>query len=134
MFVTATPFDGKHHAITFGSESLKVTCSDFGATMTSVIYDGTEVTLCFDTLPEFADSRYFGATVGRYGNRICKGRFGLGGTEYTLATNNGENHLHGGVQGFNKATWGYSVVNGAEEVGVEFTRESPAGEEGYPAH
>ena len=62
-----------------------------------------DVTLGFDTLEGYLKGHpYFGALIGRYGNRIGKGRFVLGGTEYTLARNNGENHLHGGLKGFDK--------------------------------
>jgi aldose 1-epimerase len=77
---------------------------------------------------------YFGATVGRYCNRIAKGKFSLNGQEYTLATNNGANHLHGGIKGFDKHIWQAAEVKTADSVGVKFTRRSPDGEEGYPAN
>ena len=65
-----------------------------------------DVVLGFDTLDEYLDHHpFFGCLVGRYGNRIAKGKFTLDGTEYTLATNNGPNHLHGGLQGFDKKVW-----------------------------
>ena len=66
-----------------------------------------EVTLGYDTLDGYLknNSPYFGALIGRYGNRIGKGKFSLGGREYRLATNNGESHLHGGIRGFDKAVW-----------------------------
>ena len=136
MFVRDESFgeEGDYRKITFGTDALQITCSDSGATMTSVVFDGTEMTLGFDTLAEYRDSRYFGATVGRYGNRICKGRFHLDGTDYTLATNNGENHLHGGVIGFNKRKWSYTLLDNDREKGVVFQRESPSGEEGYPGN
>ena len=82
-------------------------------------------------------SRFFGAVVGRYGNRIAKGKFTLDGTEYNLAVNNGPNHLHGGVKGFDKVVWEVAkdaVRTGYMEAGVTFTRLSPDGEEGYPGN
>jgi aldose 1-epimerase len=92
-----------------------------------------DVVLGFDTLAGYlGDSPYFGAIVGRYGNRIAKGQFTLDGRAYQLATNNGPNHLHGGVKGFDKAVWSARAVEGARGVGVELTCTSPDGEEGYP--
>jgi len=82
-------------------------------------------------------SRFFGAVVGRYANRIAKGKFALDGTEYTLAVNNGPNHLHGGVRGFDKVVWEVTkdaVKAGSREAAVTFTRVSPDGEEGYPGN
>lgn len=77
---------------------------------------------------------YFGATVGRFCNRVAKGKFSLNGKSYTLAVNNGANHLHGGLKGFDKQMWKGSPVKSASEVGVKFTRRSPDGEEGYPGN
>ena len=69
-----------------------------------------DVVLGFDTLePYLADSPYFGALIGRYGNRIAKGRFTLDGREHALPVNNGNNHLHGGVPGFDKVKWQATV-------------------------
>ena len=73
---------------------------------------------------------YFGAVVGRYGNRIGKGTFQLDGKTYKLAVNNGENALHGGLKGFDKQIWTAREANG----GVEFTYVSKDGEEGYPGN
>lgn len=78
------------------------------------------------------NSPYFGAIVGRYGNRIAKARFALGGRTYPLAANNGVNHLHGGVQGFDKVLWHGEALRGG--AGVAFTRTSVDGEEGYPGN
>ena len=94
-----------------------------------------DVVLGFDTLDGYLkDSPYFGAIVGRYGNRIAKGQFTLNGATYKLATNNGPNHLHGGVKGFDKVMWNAVPGDSADGVSVTLTRTSPDGEEGYPGN
>ena len=91
-----------------------------------------DVVLGFDTLQGYlAKEPYFGATVGRVGNRIAKGVFTLNGKTYHLATNDGPNHLHGGNKGFDKVVWNGEVVPGADPS-VRFTYLSKEGEEGYP--
>jgi aldose 1-epimerase len=75
---------------------------------------------------------YFGAIVGRYGNRIAKARFTLDGRAHTLAANDGANHLHGGRQGFDKVLWQGEALRGRDGAGVAFSRTSKDGEEGYP--
>jgi aldose 1-epimerase len=75
---------------------------------------------------------FFGAIIGRYGNRIAKGKFALGGKTYTLAANNGPNHLHGGNKGFDKQLWTIATKDSPEGSTAIFTRTSSDGEEGYP--
>ncbi|AMY08008.1 Aldose 1-epimerase precursor [Luteitalea pratensis] len=92
-----------------------------------------DVVLGFDTLEGYlGKSPFFGTIVGRYGNRIGKGTFTIDGTKYTLPINNGENHLHGGPQGFDKANWKAEPFERGDSVGVVFTHTSPDGDMGYP--
>jgi galactose mutarotase len=92
-----------------------------------------DVVLGYDSLADYVrDSPYFGAVIGRYGNRIAKGTFTLDGQVYRLATNNGPNHLHGGVTGFDKVAWRAEPFQRDRESGVLLTHTSPDGDEGYP--
>lgn len=115
-----------------------VRVSDFGGIITSIETpdrDGRveEVTLGFDAItPYTGASPYFGALIGRYGNRIAKGRFSLDGQAYTLAVNNGPNALHGGLRGFDKVLWTAEPFETATASGLVFSRTSPDGEEGFP--
>jgi aldose 1-epimerase len=89
-----------------------------------------DVVLGFDNLGQYLKEHpYLGCTVGRVANRTAKGRFALDGKTYSLAVNNGPNHLHGGFKGFHKVLWQAEPRPGAA---VEFTYTSPDGEEGYP--
>jgi aldose 1-epimerase len=92
-----------------------------------------DVVLGYDSLAGYERaSPYFGAIVGRYGNRIAHGRFTLDGRTYALATNNGPNHLHGGVRGFDKVVWDVTPLEARDSVALILRRTSPDGEEGYP--
>ncbi len=92
-----------------------------------------DVVLGYDNLADYIkDSPYFGALIGRYGNRIAKGKFTLDGRQYTLATNNYPNALHGGLKGFDKVLWEAKVLTTAEGPGLKLQYVSKDGEEGYP--
>jgi len=93
-----------------------------------------DVVLGFDNLADYLkENPYFGALIGRFGNRIANGRFTLDGKIYTLATNNGPNHLHGGIKGFDKVVWkAQGFVRDSHEPVVALQYTSPNGEEGYP--
>lgn len=94
-----------------------------------------DVVLGFDNLAGYlTNSPYFGALIGRYGNRIAHGKFTLDDVNYTLATNNGPNALHGGRKGFDKRLWRAKVIKGAADPTLELTYRSKDGEEGYPGN
>lgn len=133
----------KPFGVTKGGEAVNIYCikndmlaveiMEYGAAVRSLLVQRggawTDVVLGYDTLREYEENDgYLGACVGRVGNRIGGAGFTLNGKTYTLARNDGENHLHGGVRGFDKYVWT------AEELpdGVRFARVSPDGEEGYP--
>ena len=94
-----------------------------------------DVVLGYDALVDYLkDSPYFGALIGRYGNRIAKGKFTLDGKEYTLAVNNGPNALHGGRKGFDKVVWEPRLLASLEGPSLELRYVSKDGEEGYPGN
>jgi aldose 1-epimerase len=94
-----------------------------------------DVVLGYDNLASYVKATpYFGAIAGRYGNRIAKGRFTLDGKTYQLATNNGPNHLHGGVVGFDKRLWRATTRRTQDGVALDLRYFSPSGEEGYPGN
>lgn len=94
-----------------------------------------DVVLGFDTLaPYLAGHPFFGNTTGRYANRIAKAKFSIDGTTYTLAANNGENHLHGGPKGLDKQVWDTETMQTEDGVAVRFHHRSPDGAEGYPGN
>jgi aldose 1-epimerase len=94
-----------------------------------------DVVLGYETLDGYLkNSPYFGAIIGRYGNRIGKARFSLNGKEYTLGKNNGENTLHGGIKGFGTVVWKAKEVKSKDGGGLELTYLSKDGEEGFPGN
>ena len=94
-----------------------------------------DVVLGFNDLDSYLKGHpYFGALIGRYGNRIAKGRFTLNGVEYKLAVNNGENHLHGGIKGFDKVVWTAKPMETKTGASLSLSYLSKDGEEGYPGN
>lgn len=117
---------------------LEATFSNYGQRLVSLLVPDKngkldDVVLGFSTLDEYmnAKEKYFGATIGRYGNRISQGTFTLNNEKYQLPVNNKTNHLHGGNIGFNSVVWKANQLGDSE---IEFTRTSPDMEEGYPGN
>jgi len=114
---------------------------DYGGTIVSLTAPDRsghygDVVLGFDSLDGYlkANNPYFGALIGRYGNRIARGRFALGGVTYELATNNGPNTLHGGKVGFDKVVWKVTKSGVYDTPQLELSYLSHDGEEGYPGN
>src|SRR5262245_57001717 len=120
------------------ANGIEVRAITFGGIITSIrVPDRAgkldDVALGFSDLePYLRNPPYFGAIIGRYANRIAKGRFVLDGRPYTLAVNNRPNHLHGGMKGFDKVVWKADPFELANGVGLVLTHVSPDGDEGYP--
>jgi len=135
-----TTTDGKSvDAFTLtNAKGLELRAITYGATIISLRVPDRQghlddIVLGYPTLAGYLEkSPYFGAIVGRYGNRIAKGRFTLDGKTYALATNNGPNHLHGGIKGFDKVVWSVDSSHQDSSATLTFSYTSPAGEEGYP--
>jgi len=122
------------------ANGLEAKITNYGGIVVSLLVpdrDGKpgDVVLGYETLEEYIENNpYFGTLVGRYGNRIARGKFTLEGIEYTLAQNDGENHLHGGLKGFDKVVWKADAVRSKNSVGLKLTYLSKDGEEGYPGN
>lgn len=120
------------------NDGLQIKITNYGGTVLSILTPDRngnfdQVTLGFDNLKQYIEtSSYFGCLVGRYANRIAKGKFTLNGIEYALAQNNGDNHLHGGLKGFDKVVWQARKFSGKGELGLTLTYQSQDGEENYP--
>ena len=119
---------------------MTVKVTNYGAIITSIVVpdrDGNmaDVALGYNRVEDYIDAvdkPYFGAIVGRYGNRIAKGQFTLDGQTYTLAKNNGENHLHGGIVGFDKVIWDAKFDESASSIELSYLAKDK--EEGYPGN
>lgn len=115
---------------------VEVSITNFGGAITSIKTPDrngvfADVALGYDTLDEYVrNPRYLGALIGRYANRIARGKFSLNGVEYQLAQNNGANHLHGGNKGFDKRVWSATET----ESGLRLEYFSKDGEENYPGN
>ncbi|WP_338359452.1 aldose epimerase family protein [Yeosuana marina] len=126
-------------------KGMEVSIMTYGGIITSLKVPNKDhkiedVVLGFDSLSGYTNPSYvnacpfFGALIGRYGNRIAKGEFALNGTEYKLATNDGPNHLHGGVKGFDKVVWNASEVKSDSTASLVLSYLSKDMEEGYPGN
>lgn len=119
------------------SNDVEVQITNYGGIVTSISVpdknnEFENVVLGFDDLEKYEEGHpYFGAIIGRYGNRIAGGEFEIDGTEYQLATNDGNNHLHGGEQGFDKVLWKAEAL---DDRSLKLTYLSEDGEEGYPGN
>ncbi|MGD0306497.1 MAG: aldose epimerase family protein [Candidatus Acidiferrales bacterium] len=122
------------------SKGMEARITNFGATLVSLrVPDRAgkfdDVVLGFDSLDGYVKlTTYYGATIGRYGNRIAHGQFVLDGKTYNLPKNNGENTLHGGINGFNKHVWEAKPVTTKAGEELELTYLSKDGEEGFPGN
>ena len=120
------------------SHGLIVKITDFGGIITEIHTPDrhgnlADIALGYDSVePYVDDSPYFGALIGRYGNRLCDGRFQLDGKVVQLPVNNGKNHLHGGPEGYHKVLWQARPFQEGDVVGLALTHRSADGEQGYP--
>lgn len=134
--------DGKPVSVYYMSNGngMRADISNYGAIVRSLDVpdrkgNPSDVVLGYGSVAEYLeDSPYFGAIVGRYGNRIAKARFTLDGKEYKLAANNDGNHLHGGLKGFDKVIWDAEPYMDENGVSLKLTYLSKDGEEGYPGN
>ena len=121
-------------------KGMEVSVISYGGIITSLKAKGRDgkyedVVLGFDNLRDYENkSPYFGALIGRFGNRIKEGKFSLDGVEYNLAKNNGENHLHGGVEGFDKVIWEVEEEVDESSASLILRYNSVDKEEGYPGN
>jgi len=121
-------------------KGMEVSITNFGATVVTLRVPDcagkpADIVLGYDTLQGYENGKsYFGATVGRYANRIGGGKFSIDGKEYALPKNDGNNTLHGGIIGFNKKIWKAREIASDDAAALELSYLSPDGEEGFPGN
>ncbi|HEY4787009.1 MAG TPA: aldose epimerase family protein [Bacteroidales bacterium] len=145
MNITKTEFGkvGNETVYLFTLENdkgLKTSITNYGGIMTTLFVPdksgkNEDIVLGFDNLGDYLKEHpYFGALIGRYGNRIAKGSFKVDNQTYHVAVNNGPNHLHGGLKGFDKVIWKAQEIKEKEKVGLKLSYLSKDMEEGYPGN
>ncbi len=144
--ITQAPFGQSPSAVPVSlftlvnAHGMLVKITNFGGIITEVRVpdragEFADVTLGFDSIePYYKEAPYFGALIGRFGNRIAAGKFELDGKSYTLAANNGVNHLHGGLVGFDKVVWNADTFTTQHSSGLTLKYLSVDGDEGYPGN
>lgn len=150
MKITTTTFgtlkDGREAQLfTLSNNTLKIKITNYGAIITAIDMPNKNgsidnIVCGFDKLETYQSDEYlagypyFGAIIGRFGNRIAEGNLEIEGKTYEMAINNGPNHLHGGLEGFDKKLFDAEVIESPTEVGVKLNYLSPDGEENYPGN
>lgn len=140
--ISVEDFDGIRLYTLENKHGVVVQITNYGAIITSISTPDrngnfADIALGYDRLEDYVnavDRPYFGAVVGRYGNRIAKGKFTLDGEGYSLAVNNGPNHLHGGIIGFDKVVWEAHPIAGDDWNGLQLHYLAKDKEEGYPGN
>jgi len=149
MKITKKLFSDKNNNVFLfkleNNNGIEIKISNYGGIITSwLVPDNNgnkiDIVLGFNTFEEYTSQKYinscpyFGAIVGRFANRIAKGSFTIDGKEYKLAINNGENHLHGGIEGFDKKIWEAKTFENLNEICLSLSYLSVDGEENYPGN
>ena len=138
--------DGREVSLfTLSNDQIKIKITNYGAIITCIETPDKEglmanIVCGFDKLEHYFSSQYlgsypyFGCIIGRFGNRIANGKLVIEGKEYKMAINNGPNHLHGGLVGFDRKLWDAETIEEDGKVGVKLTYLSKDGEENYPGN
>ncbi|MDQ0198757.1 aldose epimerase family protein [Neobacillus ginsengisoli] len=122
------------------NHGIEITSINYGCIITKIVAPDKHgkyenIVLGYDSIDEYVkNNSYFGSVCGRVAGRIKAGSFELDGQEYSLAKNDRGNHLHGGINGFDKVVWDADIIENEQEVGVQFSYLSPDGKEGYPGN
>ena len=130
----------KVHLYTVSNGQMSFSCTDYGCTITSIVVKDkngvdTDIIVGHSTFEGYlTGDKFFGAAVGRFANRIGKAEFKIDDTVYKLDKNDGPNTLHGGFDGYNKMMFKAHIVETKKAAGIEFTRLSPDGEQGFPGN